>query len=334
MKNVFLINSHTTFLSTLGVVDSLQLNADDIIFVYLRDYKNRFFKVDYKSFDISYLFYNYPPHDIWRNRRMQQSLLKEVDEFIEDSIGELYYLYAPHYSHPIFQMFYTHDFCQKGAYVQEGGVPFKDAYLVNPTIIERIKFWLINRLLVSSKRFQYPNSWYYKNRLYKQKSIDSYATSDAFFEYLPSNNHIIMWPRLELDINIQNERPFFIFDGFVKNRKIESDFYLQKCKKLIQREANISNYIKFHPAQSVEERNTILGFFNDNNSSYEIFSDDIPIELVIASCRGLKFIGFGSSLLFYARDFGHDVVCVDKWLADSPLYMKYKKRSGFCWFED
>ena len=120
----------------------------------------------------------------------------------------------------------------------------------------------------------------------------------------------------------------FVFDGFTTNGFIEQAFYLNKCKELISKFAQQVNYIKFHPAQSSDECNTIKSYFSKQGCKYEILDNSIPFEIILASTSNLVINGFGSSLLYFARNFGHTVHCMDKWLEDSPLYMQYKTRFG------
>ena len=44
MKHVFIIHSHTTFLTAIGCVNYQKLTSSDIIFLYVRNYKNSIFK--------------------------------------------------------------------------------------------------------------------------------------------------------------------------------------------------------------------------------------------------------------------------------------------------
>ena len=59
MKHVFLIHSHTVFLTAIGVIRRLSLKVDDIIFVYFRNYNNSIIPISYliirldEEYDIS-----------------------------------------------------------------------------------------------------------------------------------------------------------------------------------------------------------------------------------------------------------------------------------------
>ena len=88
--------------------------------------------------------------------------------------------------------------------------------------------------------------------------------------------------------------------------------------------------MKFHPAQTDEERKTILRYFSEMGYMAEIMSDEIPMEFIIIQFRKMKYIGFTSSLLYYAHDYGHEVISYEtKLLSSSKLFSEYVRESGF-----
>lgn len=334
MKHVFIINSHTTFLTAAGCVDFLKLSPPDILFIYVRNYKNSIMKCNWETVDLSQIFADYPAPRIWRERKLRTNFIRIIDEFVSSTIKSNYKLYAPHYGHPFFQAFYSNQRCVYGNYIQEGGIPFKNTYIVKPTIKQKVLYWAINSIYLRTKRVWMPHEWYYKGILYKQKKIDSFATSNSFFHYLPSNNHIVTWPKTSVNVDIKDNSTIFIFDGFVSNHLVESQYYLDCCKKMIEEDSEAMNYLRFHPAQSNNERQKIISFFKKLGKDYEVMDSSIPFETIISNCSSLKITGLGSSLLFFARDFGHTVLCHDRWLMRSQLYKRYKKVSGFLFYDE
>ncbi len=329
MKKVFFINSHTTFLTAQGTINYLGLNKESIIFLYVRNYKNSLFKVSYKTIDASELYEEC--EFLFKNYFVRKRIIADIDKFIKNYINDEYELFAPHLGNGLYQLFYTNPNCKKLSYIQEGGIPFKSAYKTSLTPLEYLIITIYNKHLLT-KRVWKPFRWYVKGYMKDNSVIDSYATSDSFFKYLPSINHIIKWPYCKLDITIKKESCIFIFDGFSHHQFIEQDFYLKMCERLIQETKKEYNYIRFHPVQDTDERNKILNIFKRFNADFEIMDESIPFELIISSVQNLTIAGFGSSLLFFARDFGHNVICKDKWLISSKKYRIYRKKSGFDWF--
>lgn len=322
MKHVFVINSHTTFLTSMGVIPYLDLNDDDVIFIYIRNYKNTITQIPYKSIDATKLALSYK--DITSN---YDTIIRTTDSFIYQEIGTQYNLYVPHFWHYFFQVLYTHPFCRRVSYVQEGGPAYTNLYETQVSLLERLRlfFWLAVR-----RKRTFECKWYKRGIIYKQLKLDSFAINSTYFKHLPSDNHIVEWPSQKVDITIDNSHPIFIFDGYVTNGLVEKDVYLSLCQDIISEQASSNNYVKFHPAQTDEERKTILQFFSDKDCMAEIMSDDIPMEYIIIQFRKMKYIGFTSSLLYYAQDYGHTVVSYEKrLLSSSKTFSEYVRESGF-----
>lgn len=329
MKYVFVINSHTTFLTSLGVINYLKLAQTQVLLIYVRNYSNTIINVPFSVEDFSEL-YNSCRH-LFDNIKIRTHIVYDIDKAISSKINDDYELFIPHLANGLFQILYTNSHCKKVSYIQEGGIPFKTAYKTKVTFIEKIIYSLYNTLYLRTNRVWKPFRWYVKGYV-NTCELDSYAISNTFFKYLPSHNHIIKWPQVSVPIVIEPCSTIFIFDGFVQHKFIERDFYLKLCKKLVTEYHDKTNYIRFHPAQEKEDRNRILSFFIEQDLHYEIMDEKIPFELILLSNLNLKVVGFGSSLLFFAQDFGHKVFCMDYWLNQSKLYQQYKRKSGFEWF--
>lgn len=320
MKNVFIIASHTSFLSALGTKDYLHLSDDDVIILTMRNYHNVVIKPNCTVIDVTDIMES--GKMLSQGRKKRKECIRMIDSFIADVVGEQYVLYCPHMASRIWQLFYTNPLCSKMSYIQEGGVPFKSAYAVSPNFRQRFYFYR-DKILNHSHRFWGGYFWYYKGILSKQNDIDSYAISDDFFKYLPSNNHIIKWPFVNIHLDIKKNATIFVFDGYVKNGLVESNYYLNACKKLIEQKYVQVNYIKFHPAQSDDEKNRILSFFK-KDVTVQVLPDDIPFELIISSYNKLNVVGFTSSLLYFAKEYGHNVYSGESLLMDSPAFVKFR----------
>lgn len=322
MKHVFVINSHTTFLTALGTVNYLKLKDEDVILIYTRNYANKVTPVPYKIVEGTEIA------NSCRNIATNyEKVIKDVDEFIDKSICTRYDLYVPHMWHFFFQLLYTNRKCNRVSYIQEGGPVQTKVYENDVPLLERIKTFIRHTVL---GRRTFECKWYKKGIIYKQFSLDSYAINHAYFKCLPSKNHIVKWPEQKLDLTIDTHSPIFIFDGHINNGLVEADVYLKVCRDIVSQYGKNKNYVKFHPAESKEERNIIMNYFLENGITAELMSDDIPMEYVIIQFRNLTFVGFTSSLLYYAHDYGHNVICCEKTLTQaSDFYREHVKSSGF-----
>lgn len=331
MKYVFVINSHTTFLTSLGTINYLKLPPKNVLLLYVRNYKNTVVDVIYHVEDISDL-YNLCEH-LFDSFKKREEIIGRIDLFINSKIIDQYELFVPHLGNGLFQILYTYPYCQKVSYIQEGGIPFKAAYKTRLSLFEKSIYWIYNRYYLRTDRIWKPFRWYVQGYIKNTCELNSYAISNTFFKYLPSHNHIIKWPKISIQIAIKSHSTIFIFDGFVHHGLVEYDIYMKLCTKLIKENADKINYIRFHPAQDLTERQCIQSCFDNLGFKYDIMNEQIPFEMIISELSNLKIAGFGSSLLFFAADYGHTVVCRDKWLSESNLYMRYKKKYGFEWFK-
>lgn len=330
MKNVFIINSHTTFLSAMGTINYLKLPSENVLMLYMRNYNNRCICHDYKVLEVSDFMNSFDT--LFSSHAEQKKCIERIDDFIECNIGEKYRLFCPHLGHGVWQAFYTHSLCMEMSYIQEGGMPYTTVYLTHFSFKRFILFYSVKIYLRTNRVWR--GGWYTHGTMTKQKELHSYAVNSLFFRKLPSINHIIKWPTVDVGIKIKLESTIFIFDGFVQNHLIERDFYMKKCRELVFQCVNNYNYIKFHPAQTQEDIEMILSYFQEQKCRYELLPNDIPFEMILLSNRNLKLAGFGSSLLYFAYELGNEVISQDQWLLSSPLYKNYRKKCGFMSFTE
>lgn len=327
MKHVFIINSHTTFLTSVGTVEYLKLNDCDVIFVYVRNYKNSVTKILYKVVDATNI-----SNSCSKISTQYKEYIREVDLFVSQNICDKYALYVPHLWHYFFQILYTHPLCRRVSYVQEGGPVQTKVYDTKVSLFHVLKSLV--RLAILRKR-TFECKWYRKGIIYKQLTLDSYALNNEYFRCLPSHNHIVKWPNIKLNIQIKSEAPIFIFDGYIKNGIVEPDIYIKLCNDLISEHSQIYNYVKFHPAQTYYERTIIINLFKKRNKQVEVMCDEIPVEYIIIQFKNLTFVGFTSSLLYYAHDFGHKVICHEaSLLNESKKFRHYLDTCGFQKYSD
>ncbi len=328
MKHAFIINSHTTFLTAIGTINFLKLNSESVILILIRHYENSYVHHTFKSCDLSELSEKCFKGvvDTCNNRNQ---VIDEVDSFINSDICENYVLYSPHYSLPLAQILYTSKFCVEGNYIQEGAYTFKGVFLNELDLWHKLRYFTLYHIVKRTKRIWGGGRyWYIKGALNKQTQIKSFAISDSFFKFLPSQNFIIKWPNVETGRKCEKDSRIFIFDGFVKNKLMEKEHYAEICERLIKKYARPMNYIKFHPAQPEEERYFLIDVFKKINKRYEVLDNGTPMELIICSEEKLSFAGFSSSVIYFAMEFGHDVIHREDWQMESKLYSEYRNKAG------
>lgn len=333
MKHVFIINSHTTFLTACGVINFLHLDSNDVILLKIRQYKEPNIALDVSVFDVSSINSEFVSI-ISKSRDKRQSVIKRLDHYLDEVVNDDFVFYAPHYASSFFQAIYTNKRCVEGAFIQEGAIPQKKAFIIDSLYKLKVWHFFYDRLYLGTSRLWTTHHWYIKSFFNKQNRIESFSIDNLFFKYLPSHNNIVTWPSIDLGIKISRDSIIFVFDGFVCNCMVERDYYMKVCEKLIKKNAGLSNYIKFHPAQDASERQLIISFFENNNFSHDVLDDSIPVELIISSYNHLTFVGFSSSLLYFAYSYHHNVISENKWLLESPLYNSYLEQYDVSIFED
>ena len=265
MKHVFVINSHTTFLTSMGAVEYLKLQDEDVIFIYTRDYCNEVSHVPFKIVDGTEMA------DACKNMgKDYKGYIRKTDDFINQNIEGKYSLYVPHLWNYFFQLLYTNKKCRRVSYVQEGGPVQTKVFEYDVPLVERAKSFIRHAIL---GRRTFECKWYKRGTLYKQCHVDAYALNDNYFRPMYPRTHIVKWPQVKLDIAIDSDAPIFIFDGHIANGHVEPDVYLKCCEQMIFENAKSNNYIKFHPAQLKEERESILCYFKKENCNVEIMRD-------------------------------------------------------------
>lgn len=331
MKHVFIAHSHSIFLSALGTVDYINIPENDIIFLCTRRYQIPDGMEIGKIVDANEPFNRL---DAFQGGNISEAkrFVAEFDKWVEDIVGEDYDLYLPHFASNFFKLLQTNMHCRKVSLVQEGAYTISGMFLKRISLLKKIFLYLIGIKNFGSTRVYPHGIWYTDGCLLGQKKIDVYATTDRFFQYMPKDKtvlHIIKWPSPKCNLTIEHpESPIFVFDGYVKNGIIESEIYRKCCRQLIERYHSNHNYMKFHPAQSAEEREFLRQQFIDIGVESEVFSESAPFEFYIGKFKGLRVIGFSSSLVMFAHDAGHNVSAHTSWLLVSPIF-KDKVENGY-----
>lgn len=323
MKYVFIINSHTTFLTAIGTVNYLNITLDNIKFIAVRNYKNTVLDIPFSWLDGNRLYDLFTDNE----NRAWVDKIKQLDDFIDNEIKEDYSLFVSHLWHPFFQALYTNRKCKDVSYIQEGAYAL-DGWFINKMNVFKRLYWKLSAFLKFKTTRIFYGPWYRDGMLKYHSRLTSYAIDDAFFAKLPSQNHIVKWPVVKLNVDCDTSYPIFVFDGYVSNGLIEQDYYLRQIDKMIEEDGKTMNYIKFHPAQSDNEQRAIINCFVSRGYKYETLRNEIPFEFYLTCFSNMTIVGFSSSLLIFGHRLGHKVISHDDWLIDSPLYSKYLSTPG------
>ncbi len=320
MKHLFIAHSHSLFLSVLGVIDFLKLKEDEVIVIYTRNYSNSLIKIPYQSIDLSLIHEDCKT--IVRNRTQRNITIKELDIIIDQLVSDKYVAYVPHLVFPMFQILITNTKCSSFHYVQETPIVFKSAFSEEKSI-EYYLHRFYNNTILHDKRIWKSIKWTIPAFLKNAALTETFAISEEIFQYLPRKNNLIEWPKLHCDYELNIEYPCFIFESIIEMTAIEPEIYFDAIDKLIKDNAIEFNYVKFHPNQSIDNREKINKLFLKNNVQMIELPMDIPFEIFLSKFKSLKVCGFDSSLLVLAKQLNHVVVSGRENLLTSFIYRRW-----------
>lgn len=329
MKHLFLIHSHTMFLTSMGVIEHLGLKDPDVVIINFRHYHNPRLGFNYKSYDFTetveesyHIFFSYSRKHFLIDKKQRNKIVDAFDDFVDNIIQEDYRLYVPQLQSPSFQILATNEKCEEVFFVQEG------ARIMYDCINDKNKWYfrLYNKLFMRNEdRMWKAYNWFPKKDSPYNKPITAFAFDKSYFGNAPSKTILVSWPKVKIDIHLNTEYPIFIMEAAVELGQVEKHVYRKCLDKLIEECGGKNNYIKFHPQQSKETQNQIIEMFLQKGKKVEKLPMDIPFELILAAYKNLTVCGFGSSLLFYAKTFGHKVISHEQDLMVSPRYRLYSK---------
>lgn len=329
MKHLFLIHSHTVFLTAMGVIEYLRLKESDVLIMNFRHYHNPQLGFDYKSYDFSeiveesyHIFFSYSRKHFKIDKKQRNKIVNAFDNFVDNIMQEDYILYIPHLQSPSFQILATNKRCKDVYFVQEG------ARVMYDCITDKNKWYfrLYNKLFMRNEdRMWKAYNWFPEKNSPYNKPITVFAFDKSYFGNAPSKTVLVSWPKVKVDIQIETEYPIFVLEAAVELGQVEKQIYKQCVNRLIEVCGKRNNYIKFHPQQSKETQKEYLEMFFTKGMNVEPLPMDIPFELILAAFKNLTVCGFGSSLLFYAKAFGHKVISHEQDLLISPRYKMYCK---------
>lgn len=328
MKHVFLIHSHTLFLTAVGVIEKENIAKEDVIFLYSRNYSNSL-PYSFESYNLSkeiedtyYILFSWSRRNFWFNKKQRDQSVGFFDTFLAEHAPNGFYLYACHLQAFANQIIATNKLCKECFYIQEGG------RVMTPDITSRVKWFCRfynNIILHGEKRIWKMTNWFPNEQTPYSKPITAYAFDQAYFCGVPKETRMVTWPNIRVDIDLHTERPMFLLEGAVELGQIDRRTYMEAVDRLVSMYAKTDNYIKFHPKQSIEIKLEFNKMFERRGLHVEELPMSIPFELIVANFKNLDLYGFGTSLLFYGQAFGHHVTAHEEWLMGSARYRAHVK---------
>ena len=302
---MFVIHSHTSFLTAMGTIDFLNLKEDEVGIAWSRNYHNILYDRNYKSEDINWTA-EYP---FIKKMFHHRADFRRIDAQIENLTGgDEYILYAPHPTASQFELLLTNKKCVGFNYIQEGALVLKGLFTKRKRSLSyKIKDRIL-RLIYNNRLFGARLTWDVPPFKKLNKEPECFAISDDIFDGSNYKQNIIKWPAYQIpeEFTINPENPCFITESFIEKDVVDKDVYLGLYKDLINAKGKDFNYIKFHPAQWEETKKEIIELFENEGKKVKVLPDNFPFEVYLSSYKNMTVCGFRSSLVVFAGQLGHE----------------------------
>ncbi|MCE7863992.1 MAG: hypothetical protein DYG99_10680 [Bacteroidetes bacterium CHB5] len=308
MKHVFYVHSGITWLITLGIIREKAIDAADVCVVVGRELP---VLVSYKNYVL-----NEPEQKIAdipsygdKNVFLKQKILNDLDSKLDQLVGhDDFLLYLPMERNYLMQYLQTHALCAGRNFIEEGLLTYHGSFVKHGTANTtraKLRYALrfpfhFNRTLVGTN----------KPRQYDPDNFTVFVCTDIAHEMLQKYSTCkidLKFLAASFEDPISEGKSLFIFDSVVENRVCEERIFLKclddfVCKNLSCRDKVA---IKFHPQQRVFDK--YLHVFQSNGVPYRLLQNDVIPEVLLMTSSGLNVFGLCSSVLFYAKQWGHSV---------------------------
>lgn len=305
--HVFYIHSHITYVIARLFIAEQKLSSKKVRYITSRGYALEEKRSTYDITD----FYNYLEQASRLNKvfylnKKIKALDRELHTFVNN---EPFTAYVPQYNHSLFQIITSHRLCKYSILVEEGITSYKmDKALYMPTKMRG--FQLLSRLF--SKRFILQNNHYRPFPLSRFKY--AITIDQAGFPFMDRKRVVAINKEAITGFNrvIADDELVFVLDSFKERAKIsEKDYFkiIEETLNLLKSD-NERLLVKFHPEQQQEIRQKTLNFIKETCKFQSVvcLSDNCILELEFITSKHLIVIGMHTSLLYYAKKFGHHVI--------------------------
>lgn len=293
MKHVFVIGSHTPYLTAIGVINKLGLKHEDVVFVLGRHYKCFDQPKDIKVCDMTPLYWitlrQTPP---WKCK----GYVAKIDAFMEENIDEEYTVYMPHIMSYQFQAMASNKLCRDVKFIQEGIID-----LCGGEKKRRKTFigFITNTFYMNFGRTWRCNDWD-DVRCGVHHISETFAITPSLFNKLDCKHTLVEWPKMNIPLTLADDGIYFVFESLVEQRNIEKHIFMEAIEKMIRKYAGKHNYVKYHPFQKQENKDYITSLFSKCGTTVKQLPDNVPFEMILATQPHMKVCGFTTSLIFFS----------------------------------
>jgi hypothetical protein len=330
MTHVFLIHSSTTLIVAKGVIEKENIDSKDVFFLLTRGFTTN---LNYRKISCNYFFQKLENLK-YSNFYKGWSLINEIDDFVEDIISDIFTIYLPHIAHPFFQILSTNDKCLSVNILEEGVNCLSKKLYDNKS---SLKFQIINFIFNKSKL--YGKGRYFRVRSNIDFPLFQKIHLPIFYSITPNGFlHVKDYMKINVPYNfidLKNEKDFieensliFVFEAILEQGNLSSQTFFNSILQSIEGINSDKIYVKFHPAQNKENIEKICDILS---TKFEIIclNRSVILEFEFLRCKKLIVLGFTTSLLHYAKLFGHQIISYSSLWEKDELFSNFRLINDF-----
>lgn len=330
MKNVFYIHSHITYFVAKGVIKHLKINSDSLIFIISRSYENRAL-LEVKCINFTEIHDALDDFNVL-NFKTKLPFIKRIDDALKNALEDHEFrVFLPHVFHPLMQIIGTNVNC-KELHILEEGVNAYSSYFMHfkdKSLIKGVGKKILNSISFIGKG----RIFFIKNfdlRKFKKtiKPIFFTVTSKGFKGLPYTVVRVKMIPEKNVQYKL-NSNHVLVLEGAVEQGNLNRNSFMKAIETLLSDINTNQIAIKFHPAQSVLNKDEILNIIIAQNKQAEVIPNHIAFEQLILDNPNISVHGFTTSLLFYAKEFGCKVKSYEHLLLGDTLFKVFRSKNDF-----
>ena len=303
MKHIFFIHSSITYYVSVSVVKYCNLSIEDVIFLLDKNYKNIYSNLGVTTVDITN-WERFPYPVSLSSILLADKYIRKIDCNINKvCLNENYILYIHTTSTLFNQALITNPLCIGYHFIEEGIANYRENLYYEPAVLRGKVTSLLCRLYnkihprlslnypflrsYEKKKFN-PQYYYLENRYHVQEArsnvilLPFYKESDSEQFNYSDSQVFIMSPLIEFGLCSIESLEQVLVD------------YFSQCKELGK------IYVKYHPIQNDKVKKMFeLICYRYKLHLVEI-DKNLPMEQVLMCSHDSNWVGFESSLLFYA----------------------------------
>lgn len=310
MLNVFLINSYLTYVVARLVIEKEGYPSDRSVFVFMRGVKplnaSRYKACELECRIVENQMPVFPTYlKFYKGRKLKADLFRQMRSFTS---GEKFRLHVFQTNSRVVQLIRSMPECVETHILEEGSCVYHYSFeeltkLYLFPISDRVKFY---------NRLNYGNS--IKDPGFIEGDLHCYCLFEEAFRGAPNKTPLFDLDKviqiLRPQVRIESDSVLFIHTWFDEERQVAElmNVYAALVLQMAKQYEGRPLYHRFHPAQNEKHRSIIRRKLEKNGLEVKELPASEPIENYVFSPHPFTFVGWDSSVLYYAKRMGKEVI--------------------------